>query len=207
MRKLLSSLVILALAAVPASANLLTDGTFEIGDTTGPGDWHDYLAGNTMGAWDVVTNDVMLFGTDAGGTTWAGTSVVGDEHPNLGSGYASGMIEQSFATTPGQLYELSYWAREYPGTKTTTGEVWIRVYNGSGDDLNVTGTYDRDWGQSTYQFTATEAISTLEFQNAGWDGANAPDGVSLDDVQVVLVPEPASLCLLGLGGLLLRRKR
>ena len=207
MKKLLMSSMVLVCAAVPASANLIVDGGFELDLLTGPDEWLDYFAGDTMGAWDVTAKDVMLFGVGNGDGAWSGPALEGNEIANLGSGYGEGRIEQAFATTPGELYDVSFWAKEYEGTNTPTGIVYVRVYNGSGDDLNVTTTYDLTWTQYSHTFTASEATSILEFTNGSYSGPDAPDGVSLDAVSVVLVPEPATLCLLGLGGLLLRRKR
>jgi len=214
MKKLFSGLVILALAAVPTSANLIVDGGFEVDLLTGPDEWKDYYAGDTIGAWDVTAKDVMLFGVGDGSGGWSGPALEGNEIVNLGSGYGEGRIEQAFATTPGELYQVSFWAREYQGTNTPTGIVTLRVYwdnsppaSATGNDLLETVTYDLTWAQYTYNFTATEATSILEFTNGAYNGPDAPDGVSLDAVSVVLVPEPATLCLLGLGGLLLRRKR
>ena len=89
-----------------------------------------------MGAWEVTSSATcMLFGCCNGPGSWTPPPLEGCEIANLGSGYGEGVIEQSFATTIGSDYTVSFWAREYTSAVVgSTGIVDVRVYNGSGDD-------------------------------------------------------------------------
>ena len=65
-----------------------------------------------------------------------------------------------------------------------------------------------DWAEVT-ALTMEAPAGAVTLDHAwlySWKG-DAGDGAYVDDVSVTAVPEPMTLCLLGLGGLMLRRKK
>ncbi len=209
MRKLIVCLIVLAFAVVvPVKANLLTNGDFEVGIVNATSYWTYVSVGSSIGAWTVVG--------EADGTgmmyvpVWGIPLLVGPETVHIGDSLKAGGVEQSFATEIGSPYEVSIWAVNWPGMGDGTGSV--RVYwdntpppSRTGDDLLdtfvVPDVAGGGWTESVFTFTATETLSYLEILNV------AGSAITIDDVSVTLIPEPATICLLGLGGLLLRRKR
>ncbi len=103
--------------------------------------------------------------------------------------------------TAGQLYQLSYYDSHRQGD------------SGPGDTLTasiagatLTTTPDLTWNQRTLQFTASSTSEQLTFTHGLIGGDRS---VAFDGVAITLIPEPASLGLLALGGvaLLARRRR
>ena len=106
----------------------------------------------------------------------------------------------------GQTYQISLAACVY-GEGYTNANL-LQVYNAgtASYDLDTTfsgsvrdGSILNDMLYSTHNFTATGTELLLSITNP------AGDAMQLDDITII--PEPATICLLGLGGMLLRRKR
>jgi hypothetical protein len=124
-----------------------------------------------------------------------------------GGAPAGGYIEQNISTVPGWTYNLSF----FLGRGGTEGSLAIRadLFDISNTLLNsMTGysPYGHSYGpRQELNFIATTTTTRLRFTDVL--SAGIADAL-LDNVviDVVSVPEPASLLLLGLGGLLIRRK-
>ena len=221
--------LVMALAVVSGARaqNLIVDGSFEdpalppggfnsgfqafgVGSTFGPG-----------GAWTVV-------GSSAGNVavtpdtefTDFGLGTVNfpaeDQHQwmdltgNTDNGAVTG-IAQSFATTPGALYSLSYWVGDtfdptYPAPAGGPSTVAVQI-DGSPVQTAVNATFPTgptiNWKQFTFLFNAAGPSTTLTFLNgnASGQGLNALDDVSVTAVPSTQAPEPTSLAL-GAAGLL-----
>ena len=175
---LILTVAVLALAS-PAHANLITNPGFETGNFDG---------------W-------IQFG-DTGFTFVNGEPHSGAFAAWLGPVGSLGFLMQIVPTTPGVLYNLSYFLQSDGFTPNEFQVSW----NGSplSDQLNLPAS-----GYAEQTFTnllATSATTPLIF---GF--RNDPGFLQLDDVAVSPVPEPATLLLLGTTmagvGLATRRKR
>ena len=206
MRKLIVCLIVLVFAAVPADAMVL-DGSFEGFVAVGSGWTGIAYDGDTFGAW---TANVPV-----GRRVWLYDDVEvppdGTASAHLGDGYDLANITQLVSGfTIGQTYEVSLAVIAYADDTTHPGGgLKVTDLDTTLDDLDVTFTTNpgtvfsgAPWISSSFLFTASNTELELSI-------SNPTNGYALhvDDVSIVLIPEPATICLLGLGGLLLRRRR
>lgn len=203
MRLTTAVLCLLALVAFAgsASANMITNGGFD--DNGGSLDgWTQGVEGGN-GSVVAKTAQNLMTGPQ-GGTHFAA-------HFNNDPSY----IYQTFTTVSGTTYDISFYLAR---ANTKSGfAVDIDVFSGAGDpggsgfdgdllDMNIghgdVGT-DPTWVLFESQFTATSTESTFRSRDPGSSGIDA----GIDTVSIV--PEPASMTLLALGGLgaLVRRRR
>lgn len=217
--------VVLAVAAVPVSANVLTNGSFEqnayfIERPLFPR--LDDINGSAPTGWvrDAVTSAEYIRNFDP----YQGVTIY-----NVSDGaYAIGMHggewwEQSFATVPGTEYEVTFYAAFgavwYEGTGyfrpgTTPGSVAVTgnaaLYSGaySGTTAAPTGLTLIDspfvWSSNTFRFTADSIATVLRLSGP----SNPNEGyLFVDNASVTAVPTPSAAALLGLGGLAAFRRR
>jgi hypothetical protein len=190
-RSLLLASLAVACAAVPASANLLQNGSFE--DALSAADWN--IVGNA------VRTDKSPYPFIASDGFWAVNFNSADAVPN-------GVLTQSFTTVVGQQYDLSFafgkWA--FGGG---TAALQVEVISGGSvvlDQLvsDSTGSEGAEvWNSYQFAFTATDASTTLRFTDRS--NATASFDAILDNV--VVVPAPGAAALLAVGGLLVGRRR
>jgi choice-of-anchor C domain-containing protein len=208
------------LLLVGASCILSMNSAFGVGFTNGtfngtgfvttdplrPG-WMNLPDGSTqIPGWTVVTNPL-----DPGaGIDWTTTWVAPAPGCTFGidlNGYGPGGIEQTFDTTPGQKYLVTFAlagnVHDAPNLKigrvSAAGQSLQFTFDDTGDTAASPG-----WVDSTFSFTATDSSSTLLFEGLNTGSAGGP---MIDNVRVTLAPEPASLSMLSVAAAVLVRRR
>jgi Protein of unknown function (DUF642)/PEP-CTERM motif len=170
-KKILLVIAVLASAALCAHAqNLVANPGFETGDFTG---------------WTTGGNfQFCSVGTDMPHT--------GNFAADLGPAGSDGTLSQTFATSAGQMYSVSFWlAVDAGGTPNDfsasfAGNTFYTITNDPGHGYN----------QYSAIIPTTGSSSTLLFSFR-----DDPLYWHLDDVDVHLVPEPGTLGLIALGAL------
>lgn len=121
----------------------------------------------------------------------------GNQYLDLVGEGGQGSISQSFATIIGQVYNLNFWYSHnlFSGLNSASA----RLSAGSlSDSITHTGgtNANLNWVYYSNTFTANANTTTLSFVNTAGAGN---EGVFLDAVSVVAVPEPGTWALLILG--------
>jgi choice-of-anchor C domain-containing protein len=196
-----SVLAVSALIVTPVqAANLIQNGSFETATVNpNPGDFIRLDAGSTaITGWTVSQGTI-----DYIGTYWQASE--GSRNLDL-SGANAGGIQQTFNTTVGKTYRVTFDLAGNPNTSPTIKQMRISAA-GSSDNFSfdITGksTTNMGWLSKSWDFTANSTTTTLEFISL----TNSFDGPALDNVSVIAlsppptsIPEPSSvLGLLSLG--------
>jgi hypothetical protein len=174
--------------AVSSAQAQLANGNFNLGST----DW-------------TLSGSVVISGAEG---TPPGSTQAAIFNP--GNGLANGTLSQTFATTPGSFYTVSFDYGDY--APNALGQTMNVLINGGliGVATSPAGAMPATYGSDSFSFTASGASTTLEFADAtSASVAMNNDGI-LGDISVASVPDAGStsiLCGIGLIGLgWLRRK-
>lgn len=183
-----------------ANANLVTNGSFELGTLPAPGNFDSLPVGSTrLVGWDITVNEIAW----ANGTSFGINPSDGVGHLDLfgyHDSFPSGMISQSISTVVGQSYDVLFDVGTYNGNTSQ-----IRVMAGAqfADFTNPNG--NNTWMTQSWTFTATSASTLLSFAGGP---ATSPVHAGLDKISVErAVPEPASIAALVTGLFALRCRR
>ncbi|MBA3897825.1 MAG: DUF642 domain-containing protein [Sphingomonadaceae bacterium] len=188
-------------AGAANAAELIVNGGFEMPDiSTNPGYVTFDAAGNPNGidGWTVTSGNVDVVDHFNGGNAGEGNQWL-----DL-VGTVNGSLSQSFATTSGATYTLTFL---YGNNPYSTSTATATLSAGSLNDA-ITSTSGLNFNVYSAQFTASSALTTLTFANTV--GANQ-GGIALDAVSITAVPEPGEWALMiagfGIAGWALRRRR
>jgi hypothetical protein len=196
----LSILVLLALllgGPGQARADLIVNGSFEIPSTS----FFTILPPIPAGfGWTIPAGDVDVDLTLA---AFGDSAVDGVQNLDL-DGTVPGTLQQTFPTTPGQTYALSFAFSNNPFG--TIGSARVDVL-GNTTLLSATVSHSNagfgpgglNWLTFNGLFVADSPFTTLRFTSL--DASNSSTGLLLDAVSVNAVPEPTTLALFAFGGL------
>jgi hypothetical protein len=160
-----------AICILPASAQLVTNGSFETGDFTG---WN--LGGNT--GFTGVANNFSGVNPEDGNYLGYFGAVGSDTN-----------LTQDIATTAGTTYDVSFWYYSFGGSPSDLSSTFNGVTGFSVTNPAPTSS----WTYESYDVTATSSSTTLEF-----DVRNDPSYNLLDNVSVAAAPEASTAVGLGL---------
>ena len=168
-----------------APKNLIVNGSFEEGPEV---DRYVSLEvdSEAIKGWTVTRGQIDYIGTH-----WK--AAAGNRSVDLNGSPGYGGLEQSFATTPGRKYKVTFAMAGTPVAFGGDGAVKILCVRAAGKkeafSADATGKTSEDmgWVKKTWEFTATDDKTTLEFHTLDADDPNC--GPALDDVSVVEVKE------------------
>ena len=200
MKKVLTVLMCVLMVSVnQAEANLLVNGSFESGI-----EWQDNVPVGSTGitGWTVTRANIDL--VDG---YWQASH--GTRSLDLNGSPGVGGIAQLFTTVPGQLYQVQFDQAANPDLGARISHMGVQAAGQSAQfafDCTGSSLSSMGWVIQTWEFAAVDTTTTLEFYSL--DTEDSWKGPALDNVVVTVIPEPATLLLLGCGGIgLLRRRR
>jgi len=169
-----------------------------------------YTGSTALSGWTVGLSSVDVVSNGAYGAIGSGNSIdmLGSPNPLSGSSNQPGSISQTFATTVGQSYAVSFQLGQNPGYGSKS--LYVQI-NGQevGSATGYIGGNSANAPTITTNFTASSAATTLTFATSA--NATGLSGPVIANVSVSAVPEPETYAMLlggiGLIGATLKRRR
>jgi hypothetical protein len=187
-----------------AATNLLTNGSFEDASAGSPAPasnqtFTQYVGTSNMAGWLVVGDSVAwIGGAQFGLSASDGSKFLDLTDYALGAPY--GGVQQSFASTPGQSYTLTFdlgSSAQWGATSAITAMVAVVAGTSSQTFTSTNLTGNNVWQTYSMTFTAVNPMTTITLQGAAGDYYIGLDNVSV--MATTPVPEPSSWALLAAG--------
>jgi len=176
-----------AAQAKDEKGNLIVNGSFEDGPEVGPEGYLPLDEDSVEVRGWVVTRGQIDLQQESGGKLKAAH---GKRSLDLHGSPGFGGVKQPFATKVGQKYKVTFGMSGNPGVGYESVQMAVRA-GGKKEvfECDMTGKTldDLKWETKTWEFTAADTITVLEFHTAMPPAANAFGGPLLDDVKVVAV--------------------
>jgi len=158
---------------------IITNGSFEYGPAVST------ITVLYAGSTDIIGWVVVQGSIDYIGTYWIPSD--GLRSLDLNGNYP-GSIAQTFSTTPGVTYQVTFDMAGNPVGGSTIKQMRVTAANDSADfSFDITGKSlsEMGWVNYTWEFTATDSVTTLQFLSLEPYNAYGP---ALDNVSVVKQP-------------------
>jgi hypothetical protein len=206
-RVLAFSAVVLGLV-LPLHANLLFNGSFELGSfvPTEPGSMLLSPSATDITGWTVIDSGLAW---DSPANPYGLTASDGSYFLDLTGDFDSspfGGVQQTVATTIGQQYQLTFdigtdvsYDSNEGSIPATPVSIFVTSGSSSGTFTTVTPTANNLWESFTYDFTATSTSTLISLEGQASQNIQY---IGLDNAVLLPVPEPGTLMLLGGSGLL-----
>jgi choice-of-anchor C domain-containing protein len=165
--------------------NLIVNGSFEAGPEVGPDGFLPLDEDSVEVRGWVVTRGQIDLQQEGGGKVKAAH---GKRSLDLHGSPGFGGVKQPFVTKVGQKYKVTFSMSGNPGVGHESVQMVVRAAGRKEVfDFNMAGVTldDLKWEKKTWEFTAVDTITVLEFHTAMAPMANAFGGPLLDDVKVV----------------------
>jgi choice-of-anchor C domain-containing protein len=192
-----ASMIGLAALAGSAMGQSVINHSYEVGPNTGTGWTRIHTGQTTLSGWLVDRGNI-----DHVGTQWQAAE--GNKSIDL-NGNRHGRIMQVLETTPGMEYVVNF---SLSGNWGGVANKRLRVTAGAFTELYSVNTagfsgQNMNWRDETFSFVATREQTAIRFASQTYGSF----GVALDNINVSMVPAPASaMALVGLAALRRRRR-
>jgi len=170
--------------------NLVENGSFEDPDVGG----NFSTLSSEVGAWDIESGSVDLING-----YWPASE--GEQSLDM-SGNSAGTISQSFSTTVGATYTVTFDMSANSDTNKPSVDLQVSASNESETfsyDASTNDSGDMKWTPMTFTFVATESTTTLTFESLENDAM----GAALDNVHVNMNYNGSDFMVLEDGSLLI----
>ncbi len=169
------------------ASNLLRNGSFEIGGNSGRLFLAFSASSTAINGWTVTQGSI-----DYVGKLWEAAD--GNWSIDL-DGWKPGGIAQTFSTMVDQTYLVTFALAGNPDAPPLLKEMRVAAAGQSADfSFDITGKSfsDMGWLRKSWQFTAVDTETTLEFFSLS-EGKGRAYGAALDNVSVVAISQAASV--------------